>query len=87
MGLHVFFGCYNNLFRLMKKVGADKNLLVKDHTHTFVNMGGEIGELDFRFPIGAPLHGISAFLSTNQLKVIFPASSSFWILWGQYPQP
>ncbi|KAJ9185869.1 hypothetical protein P3X46_005452 [Hevea brasiliensis] len=68
MGLHVFFGCYNNLFRLMKKVGADKNLLVKDHTHTFVNKGGAVGELDFRFPIGAPLHGIRAFLSTNQLK-------------------
>ncbi|CAI9102539.1 OLC1v1000823C4 [Oldenlandia corymbosa var. corymbosa] len=68
MGLHVFFGCYNNLFRLMKKVGADKNLLVKDHTHTFVNKGGEIGELDFRFPVGAPLHGINAFLTTNQLK-------------------
>ncbi|XP_021891252.1 zeta-carotene desaturase, chloroplastic/chromoplastic [Carica papaya] len=68
MGLHVFFGCYNNLFRLMKKVGADKNLLVKDHTHTFVNERGEIGELDFRFPIGAPLHGIRAFLATNQLK-------------------
>jgi zeta-carotene desaturase len=43
MGLHVFFGCYNNLFRLMKKVGADNNLLVKDHTHTFVNKGGQIG--------------------------------------------
>ncbi|KAM3378314.1 zeta-carotene desaturase, chloroplastic/chromoplastic [Capsicum galapagoense] len=68
MGLHVFFGCYNNLFRLMKKVGAEKNLLVKEHTHTFVNKGGEIGELDFRFPVGAPLHGINAFLSTNQLK-------------------
>ncbi|KAL5768282.1 hypothetical protein ACOSP7_014839 [Xanthoceras sorbifolium] len=68
MGLHVFFGCYNNLFRLMKKVGAEKNLLVKDHTHTFVNKGGEIGELDFRFPVGAPLHGIRAFLSTNQIK-------------------
>lgn len=68
MGLHVFFGCYNNLFRLMKKVGADKNLLVKDHTHTFVNKGGEICELDFRFPVGAPLHGINAFLTTNQLK-------------------
>ncbi|KAJ6996217.1 hypothetical protein D5086_009998 [Populus alba] len=68
MGLHVFFGCYNNLFCLMKKVGADKNLLVKDHTHTFVNKGGEIGELDFRFLFGAPLHGIRAFLSTNQLK-------------------
>lgn len=68
MGLHVFFGCYNNLFRLMKKVGADKNLLVKDHTHSFVNKGGEIGELDFRFPIGAPINGIRAFLATNQLK-------------------
>ncbi|KAM1649378.1 hypothetical protein ACFX15_010141 [Malus domestica] len=68
MGLHVFFGCYSNLFRLMKKVGADENLLVKDHTHTFVNKGGSIGELDFRFPIGAPIHGILAFLSTNQIK-------------------
>ncbi|KAL6325838.1 hypothetical protein AAG906_026667 [Vitis piasezkii] len=73
MGLHVFFGCYNNLFRLMKKVGADKNLLVKDHTHTFVNKGGQIGELDFRFPVGAPLHGIRAFLATNQLESSCPA--------------
>lgn len=23
MGLHVFFGCYNNLFRLLKKVKLD----------------------------------------------------------------
>ncbi|XP_010419792.1 PREDICTED: zeta-carotene desaturase, chloroplastic/chromoplastic-like [Camelina sativa] len=68
MGLHVFFGCYNNLFRLMKKVGAEKNLLVKDHTHTFINKDGTIGELDFRFPVGAPIHGIRAFLVTNQLK-------------------
>ncbi|XP_078429963.1 zeta-carotene desaturase [Wolffia australiana] len=68
MGLHVFFGCYNNLFRLLKKVGAEDNLLVKDHTHTFVNKGGDIGELDFRFMFGAPLHGIRAFLQTNQLK-------------------
>ncbi|XP_057823879.2 zeta-carotene desaturase, chloroplastic/chromoplastic [Cryptomeria japonica] len=67
MGLHVFFGCYNNLFRLMKKVGADENLLVKEHTHTFINKGGNIGELDFRFLTGAPLHGIKAFLTTNQL--------------------
>lgn len=69
MGLHVFFGCYSNLFRLMKKVSADQNLLVKDHTHTFVNKGGNIGELDFRFPVGAPIHGIRAFLATNQLKL------------------
>ncbi|KAK8954135.1 hypothetical protein KSP39_PZI002325 [Platanthera zijinensis] len=69
MGLHVFFGCYSNLFRLMKKVSADENLLVKDHTHTFVNKGGNIGELDFRFPVGAPIHGIRAFLATNQLNL------------------
>lgn len=24
-------------------MGADRNLLVKDHTHTFVNKGGDIG--------------------------------------------
>jgi zeta-carotene desaturase len=50
MGLHVFFGCYSNLFRLMKKVGADNNLLVKEHTHTFVNKGGTIGGM-FSYPI------------------------------------
>ena len=29
MGLHVFFGCYHNLFRLMRKCGVLQNLLVK----------------------------------------------------------
>ena len=62
MGLHVFFGCYFNLFRLMRKTGAVQNLLLKDHTHTFCNTGGDIRELDFRFDvngvkIGAPFHG------------------------------
>ncbi|KAL6513369.1 hypothetical protein OROGR_020855 [Orobanche gracilis] len=76
MGLHVFFGCYSNLFRLLKKVGADKNLLVKEHTHSFVNEGGEIGELDFRLPIGAPLHGIYAFLTTSQLKTMDKARNA-----------
>jgi len=27
----------------LKKVGADNNLLVKEHTHTFVNKGGAVG--------------------------------------------
>lgn len=39
MGLHVFFGCYHNLFRLMAKCNALDNLLLKEHTHTFVNEG------------------------------------------------
>lgn len=29
MGLHVFFGCYFNLFRLMAKCGVLQNLLLK----------------------------------------------------------
>ncbi|MEG4207277.1 9,9'-di-cis-zeta-carotene desaturase [Microcoleus sp. Pol7_A1] len=69
MGLHVFFGCYYNLFALMKKVGAFDDLLLKEHVHTFINRGGEIGSLDFRFPVGAPLHGLKAFFTTSQLSV------------------
>lgn len=60
MGLHVFFGCYYNLFDLMKKLGSFKHLLLKDHTHQFVNEGGRLGELDFRMgPVGAPFNGMN----------------------------
>lgn len=74
MGLHVFFGCYFNLFRLLAKCGAVDNLLVKDHTHTFCNENGDVKELDFRFflnnlKIGAPFHGLKAFFTTPQLTV------------------
>lgn len=73
MGLHVFFGCYFNLFRLMAKCGVLENLLLKDHTHTFCNEGGDVRELDFRFfigdtKIGAPFHGLRAFFTTPQLS-------------------
>ena len=60
-GLHVFFNNYYNLFALAKKVGAFENLLPKEHVHTFVNRGGVIKELDFRFLLGAPFHGLKAF--------------------------
>jgi zeta-carotene desaturase len=70
MGLHVFFNNYANLFALMKKVGAFENLLPKEHVHTFVNRGGEIGKLDFRFLLGAPFHGLKAFFTTGQLTVL-----------------
>lgn len=69
MGLHVFFGCYYQLFELMEKVGALENLRLKQHTHTFINQGGQIGELDFRFLTGAPFNGLKAFLTTSQLSV------------------
>lgn len=41
MGLHVFFGCYYNLFGIMKRMGTFENSLrLKDHRHTFINKGG-----------------------------------------------
>ena len=70
MGLHVFFFNYANLFALMRKVGAFENLLPKQHTHLFVNKGGDLRELDFRFPIGAPFNGLKAFFTTPQLSWI-----------------
>ncbi|MBW3041179.1 9,9'-di-cis-zeta-carotene desaturase [Prochlorococcus marinus] len=70
MGLHVFFFNYANLFALMRKVGAFENLLPKDHTHLFVNKGGEIKSLDFRFFAGAPFNGLKAFFTTPQLNWI-----------------
>ncbi len=70
MGLHVFFFNYANLFALMRKVGAIDNLLPKDHTHLFVNRGGDLRELDFRFLIGAPFNGLKAFFTTPQLDWI-----------------
>ncbi len=68
MGLHVFFGCYYNLFDLMQKVGALENLRLKEHTHTFINRGGRTGALDFRFITGAPFNGLKAFFTTSQLS-------------------
>ena len=68
MGLHVFFGCYYQLFELMKKVGAFKNLRLKEHSHNFINKGGKTGALDFRFLTGAPFNGLKAFFTTSQLS-------------------
>ncbi len=70
MGLHVFFFNYANLFALMEKVGAIENLLPKEHTHLFVNRGGDLRSLDFRFALGAPFNGLKAFFTTPQLDWI-----------------
>ncbi len=70
MGLHVFFFNYTNLFALMRKVGAIHHLLPKDHTHLFINRGGDVRSLDFRFALGAPFNGLKAFFTTPQLDWI-----------------
>ncbi len=87
MGLHVFFGCYYNLFALMDKVGAIDNLRLKEHVHTFINEGGKIGKLDFRFLTGAPLHGLKAFFTTSQLSAVDKIANSLALgtsplIWG-----
>ncbi len=76
MGLHVFFGNYYQLFELMKKVGAWDSLRLKQHTHTFINEGGRIGELDFRFLTGAPFNGLKAFFTTSQLSLLDKAQNA-----------
>jgi len=72
IGLHVFFGCYYNLYGIMERTGAIDSsargaLRLKEHRHQFINNGGDIGELDFRFPIGAPVSGLQSFFKTKQL--------------------
>jgi zeta-carotene desaturase len=69
MGLHVFFNNYYNLFALLKKVGTFDALLPKEHVHNFINRGGQVGKLDFRFLLGAPFHGLKAFFTTGQLTL------------------
>ncbi len=70
MGLHVFFNNYANLFALMQRIGATDIFLPKEHVHNFINAGGEIGKLDFRFFLGAPFHGLKAFFTTQQLTIV-----------------
>ncbi len=70
MGLHVFFNNYANLFALMQRIGATDIFLPKEHVHNFINAGGEIGKLDFRFFLGAPFHGLKAFFTTEQLTIV-----------------
>merc|ERR1719201_2430455 len=51
----------------MERTGSYGLLRMKEHIHTFVNKGGNLGALDFRFPIGAPVSGLQAFATTEQL--------------------
>eukprot|EP00189_Rhodosorus_marinus_P000137 CAMPEP_0113961764 /NCGR_PEP_ID=MMETSP0011_2-20120614/5510_1 /TAXON_ID=101924 /ORGANISM="Rhodosorus marinus" /LENGTH=545 /DNA_ID=CAMNT_0000973481 /DNA_START=158 /DNA_END=1795 /DNA_ORIENTATION=- /assembly_acc=CAM_ASM_000156 len=77
MGLHVFFGCYYNLFDLMKKLGSFDSLDLKEHKHQFINKGGNVEALDFRMgPVGAPFNGLKAFFTTNQLSPLDKAANA-----------
>lgn len=77
MGLHVFFGCYYNLFGIFRRLGIyESSLRLKQHDHTFINKGGGVAGLDFKLgadkilgdnAFGAATNGIYAFLTSGQL--------------------
>ncbi|AFY70950.1 phytoene desaturase [Thalassoporum mexicanum PCC 7367] len=68
-GLHVFFGAYPNMLQLLGELGISDRLQWKKHAMLF-NMPGQGGKLSkFDFPDGlpAPLNGIVAILSNNDM--------------------
>lgn len=64
-GLHIFFGCYKQLFPFLKKVDAYQNIKWKEHTILVARPGGKTARLHFP-NIPAPFSGIVAF-SWNDL--------------------
>ena len=65
-GLHIFFGCYRELLKMMQRVGAYDNILWKEHTIYVARPGGKLSR--FRFPnLPAPLNGIVAFTGNDLL--------------------
>jgi zeta-carotene desaturase len=65
-GLHVFFGCYTELLAMMKRVGAYRNILWKEHSILMSLPGGEVRRI--KFPnVPAPFNGIVAFTSNDLL--------------------
>ncbi|XP_062014098.1 zeta-carotene desaturase, chloroplastic/chromoplastic-like [Rosa rugosa] len=60
-----FIPCLINQSSLFAMIPAHPAL---ERRSTNQSAAQNTSELDFRFPIGAPIHGILAFLSTNQIK-------------------
>jgi phytoene desaturase len=66
-GLHIFFGCYRELLKMMRRVGAYDHILWKEHTIYVARPGGVLSR--FRFPnLPAPLNGIVAFTANDLLS-------------------
>lgn len=67
-GLHIFFGCYTELLAMMRRVGAYRNILWKDHTILVARPGGKLSK--FHFPnVPAPFNGIVAFTANDLLTL------------------
>jgi uncharacterized protein with NAD-binding domain and iron-sulfur cluster len=65
-GLHIFFGCYTELLKMMRRVEAYDNILWKEHAIHVARPGGRVSR--FRFPnVPAPFNGIVAFTGNDLL--------------------
>ncbi|MEK6560920.1 MAG: oleate hydratase, partial [Nitrospirota bacterium] len=58
-GQHILMGCYENTFRLLKRIGVTNKLYIqKNLSVDFLNTGGSIYRLNC-LPLPAPLHILS----------------------------
>lgn len=65
-GLHIFFGCYRELLKMMRRVDAHKHILWKKHTIHVARPQGKVSK--FHFPnVPAPFNGIVAFTGNDLL--------------------
>lgn len=70
-GLHVFFGAYRHLHRLLRETGLEANLAWKAHEMTFARPGGQLAPLRFARRLPAPAHGLVA-IARNRGVLTFP---------------
>ncbi|MBD2778116.1 15-cis-phytoene desaturase [Iningainema tapete] len=67
-GLHVFFGAYPNMLKLLKELGIEDRLQWKKHTMIFNQPDNPGTYSRFDFPdLPAPLNGIAAILKNNDM--------------------
>jgi 15-cis-phytoene desaturase len=67
-GLHIFFGAYPNMMNMFKELDIEDRLQWKTHSMIFAvpESPGEFSRFDFP-DIPAPLNGVVAILSNNQM--------------------
>ena len=67
-GLHIFFGAYPNMMNMFKELDIEERLQWKTHSMIFAmpDSPGEFSRFDFP-DIPAPLNGVVAILSNNQM--------------------
>ena len=67
-GLHVFFGAYRHLRRLLTEVGLEDRLAWKAHEMTFSRPGGLLSPLQFSQRLPAPWHGLLAGARSDERR-------------------